>query len=163
MTKIYLALGTNVGKRLYHIRLALEKLKKDIFVEKLSSLYLTEPVGIEDKRWFVNCVLQGKTKMSPRELLEYLMQIEKKMGRVRGKKERRTIDLDILFYGEKVIEEKDLIIPHPRLHERRFVLLPLAEIEPNLKHPLLKKSVEQLLLELSNAQQVEKIESGDSS
>jgi len=157
MTEIYIGLGTNTGKRLANIQTALKKLKDVISVEKVSSLYLTEPVGVKGG-WFVNCVVKGHTEKEPLELLQQLLKIEDEMGRVRGKREKRTIDLDLLFYGEKIIEQKNLTVPHPRVHRRRFVLLPLAEINPELKHPLLKKSIQTLLDQLDDASRVEKIE-----
>lgn len=161
MAVIYIALGTNTGPRVRHIRVALEKLKNDILIERASSLYLTEPVQVKERAWFVNSVVKGRTSMSPRELLDYLLAIEDRMGRVRGEKERRTIDLDILFYGDRVIREDALIVPHPRLHQRRFVLLPLMEISPNLTHPVLGRSIEELFRELQDSHQVERIESGN--
>ena len=157
MTEIYIGLGTNTGKRLANIQTALKKLKDVISVEKVSSLYLTEPVGVKGG-WFVNCVVKGHTEKEPLELLQQLLKIEDEMGRVRGKREKRTIDLDLLFYGEKIIEQKNLTVPHPRVHRRRFVLLPLAEINPELQHPLLKKSIQTLLDQLDDASRVEKIE-----
>ncbi len=157
MTEIYIGLGTNTGKRLANIQTALKKLKDVISVEKVSSLYLTEPVGVKGG-WFVNCVVKGHTEKEPLELLQQLLKIEDEMGRVRGKREKRTIDLDLLFYGKKIIEQKNLTVPHPRVHRRRFVLLPLAEINPELKHPLLKKSIQTLLDQLDDASRVEKIE-----
>jgi len=157
MTLIYIGLGSNKGRRIKNIEEALSKLKKEIDIQKVSSFYLTEPVETKGG-WFVNCVAEGQTNKLARELLTYLLQIEKEMGRVRERGEgRRSIDLDILFYGEEIIQEKDLIIPHPHLHQRRFILTPLAEINPKLNHFLLNKTVDELLKELEDPYQVEKI------
>jgi len=159
MAEVYIALGTNKGKRLFHIQQALRRLKETLSVEKVSSLYLTQPVGIRGG-WFVNCVIKARTEKDPLQLLNHLLQIEREMGRLREEKERRSIDLDLLFYEDKTIEEENLTVPHPRLHQRRFVLLPLAEINPQLKHPVLQKTVEKLLEDLQDPHQVKKIESG---
>lgn len=159
MAEVYIALGTNKGKRLFYIQQALERLKETLSVEKISSLYLTEPVGTGGG-WFVNCVVKAQTEKNPLQLLNHLLQIERKMGRIGKEKRRRSIDLDLLFYQDKIIEEENLTVPHPRLHQRRFVLLPLAEISPKLKHPVLQKTVEKLLQDLQDPHQVKKIESG---
>jgi len=156
MTEIYIGLGTNKGRRLHNIKVALEKLNNVIFVEKISSLYLTQPIDVKGG-WFVNCVAGGRTEKEPFELLQRLLQIEKEMGRVGGRKDKRIIDLDLLFYGKKIIQEKNLIVPHPRMHQRKFVLVPLAEIKPQLKHPILGKNVQTLLNELKDSAEVEKI------
>ncbi|MBC7189783.1 2-amino-4-hydroxy-6-hydroxymethyldihydropteridine diphosphokinase [Candidatus Aerophobetes bacterium] len=157
MTYIYIALGTNRGPRLQNIENALKRLGEIFEIEKVSSFYLTEPVGIKGG-WFVNCVAKCRTDKSPSSVLKELLQIENKMGRIRGEKEKRTIDLDLLFYGESVIKEDDLVVPHPRIQERRFVLTPLCEIAPELKHPLLGKEVKKILDELKDNLVVEKIE-----
>jgi len=157
MTLVYIGLGSNKGGRIKNIEDALDKLKKEIDIQKVSSFYLTEPVKTKGG-WFVNCVIEGKTNKPVRELLTYLLQIEKEMGRLRKKeKEKRPIDLDILFYGQQIIQEKELTIPHPRLHQRRFVLTPLSEVNPKLNHPLLNKTIDELLRELNDPHQVEKI------
>jgi len=122
----------------------------------LSSFYLTEPVGIKGE-WFLNCVLEAETEESPENLLKFLLKIEKNMGRVRrGVKESRIIDLDLLFYKKEIINKRNLIIPHPCLHKRRFVLVPLMEINPHLHHPVLKKTVENILNDLKDRHQVRK-------
>lgn len=157
MRDVYIALGTNRGKRLCNIKTALEKLNNFICLKKISSLYLTQPVGVKGG-WFINCVVRGTTEKQPLELLGCLLQIEKEMGRVGKRGEKRIIDLDVLFYGEKIIKEKQLTVPHPRAHQRRFVLVPLVEINPQLKHPLLGKNVQVLLNELQDASEVKKVE-----
>jgi len=157
MTLVYIGLGSNKGKRIKNIKETLNKLKKEIDIQKISSFYLTEPVKTKGG-WFVNCVVEGKTNKPVRELLTSLLQIEKEMGRFRKKeKGKRVIDLDILLFGQQIIQEKDLTVPHPRLHQRRFVLTALTEISPKLNHPLLNKTVDELLRGLKDPHQVEKI------
>ncbi|MBE0477548.1 2-amino-4-hydroxy-6-hydroxymethyldihydropteridine diphosphokinase [Candidatus Aerophobetes bacterium] len=159
MTEIYIGIGTNKGNRLHNIQLTLEKLKKFIVIDKVSSLYLTQPVQVKGG-WFINCVVKGHTEKEPAQLLQNLLEIEKDLGRVREKKDdKRIIDLDLLFYGEKIIKEKNLTVPHPRAHQRRFVLIPLTEINPEFKHPLLKKNSHILLDEIEDASEVLKVES----
>jgi len=171
MVKVYIGIGSNLGKREENIQRAIGLIKKieNVKIKKSSSLYETEPVGNKKQPWFINCVLEVETKLSVPELLKNLLKIEKKLGRKRPvlrsttKDERvkwspRIIDLDILFYGEEIIEEKNLSIPHPRLNERKFVLVPLNEINPQIYHPQLKKTVHQLLNDLkNNPEQVRKM------
>ncbi len=157
MTLVYIGIGSNKGRRIKNIEEALGKIKKEIDIQRVSSLYLTEPVKTKGG-WFVNCVAEGKANKLARELLTYLLQIEKEMGRIRKReREKRSIDLDVLLYGQEIIQEKDLTVPHPRLHQRRFVLTPLSQINPKLNHPLLNKTVNELLKELKDPHQVEKI------
>ena len=162
MPVVYIGLGSNKGDRLKNIKVALDHLKEKIAVEKVSSFYLTEPVGMKG-RWFVNCVLEGKTEQSPEKLLDTLLQIEKRMGRIREKKKNpRVIDLDLLLYEDAVVDKVDLIVPHPHLHKRRFALIPLVEINSHLVHPVLGKSLKEILKELKDSHQVDKIlENGD--
>jgi len=157
MPVVYIGLGSNKGDRLKNIEVALDHLKEKIVVEKISSFYLTEPVGMKG-RWFVNCVLEGKTEQSPEKLLDTLLQIEKRMGRIREKKKNpRVIDLDLLLYEDAVVDKVDLIVPHPHLHKRRFALIPLVEINSHLVHPVLGKSLKEILKGLKNSHQVDKI------
>ena len=157
MPVVYIGLGSNKGDRLKNIEVALDHLKEKIVVEKISSFYLTEPVGMKG-RWFVNCVLEGKTEQSPEKLLDTLLQIEKRMGRIREKKKNpRVIDLDLLLYEDAVVDKVDLIVPHPHLHKRRFALIPLVEINSHLVHPVLGKSLKETLKELKDSHQVDKI------
>ena len=157
MPVVYIGLGSNEGDRLKNIKVALDHLKEKIAVEKVSSFYLTEPVGMKG-RWFVNCVLEGKTEQSPEKLLDTLLQIEKRMGRIREKKKNpRVIDLDLLLYEDAVVDKVDLIVPHPHLHKRRFALIPLVEINSHLVHPVLGKSLKEILKGLKDSHQVDKI------
>jgi len=157
MPVVYIGLGSNKGDRLKNIKVALDHLKEKIAVEKISSFYLTEPVGMKG-RWFVNCVLEGKTEQSPEKLLDTLLQIEKRMGRIREKKKNpRVIDLDLLLYEDTVVDKVDLIVPHPHLHKRRFALIPLVEINSHLVHPVLGKSLKEILKGLEDSHQVDKI------
>lgn len=157
MPVVYIGLGSNKGDRLKNIEVALDHLKEKIVVEKISSFYLTEPVDMKGG-WFVNCVLEGKTERSPEKLLDTLLQIEKRMGRIREKKKTsRVIDLDLLLYEDAVVDKVDLIVPHPHLHKRRFVLTPLVEINPHLVHHVLGKSLKEILKELKDSYQVDKI------
>jgi 2-amino-4-hydroxy-6-hydroxymethyldihydropteridine diphosphokinase len=159
----YIAIGSNQGDPLENCRRAIEGMTSDgrNRLVRCSSFYCTEPVGRKDQEWFVNAVALVETSLSPRQLLAFLLSVEEKMGRIR--KERwgpRVIDLDILFYEGEVIEEEGLQIPHPRLHERRFVLVPLREIAPDWKHPGLEKTVSQILAELKGGEKVLPLQEG---
>ncbi len=166
----YLSLGSNLTNRLENIKKAIEFLKtKRIKIVKESLFYETEPLEykvkfknkerkLTTKKWFLNKVIKIKTKLTPKDLLEICRKIEKELGRKKTIKwGPRTIDLDILFYGNKIIREKDLIIPHSRAHKRRFVLVPLAEISPGFVHPLLRKKVKTLLESLQDSLKVYKV------
>ena len=158
MVDVYIGLGSNVGDKEENIRKAVDLIKERCKALKVSSLYETEPVGYEDQDWFLNCVLKGETDLDPQELLGFLQSIEKKLGRVRTIKDGpRSIDLDILFYGDRVVKKENLTIPHPRLHERGFVLIPLLEIEPNLTHPTLRRTVKELSEVLGEKKAVSRI------
>lgn len=145
---VYLGLGANLGDKVDNCLRALKILSSSgqNQIQAVSSLYKTEPIGYREQDWFINCVAEMVTSLSPCFLLQLLQEIEKQMGRTKTFQwGPRVIDLDILFYGTEVIEEADLIIPHPHLHERGFVLIPLAELAPDLLHPVLKKSIKELL------------------
>lgn len=151
----YLSLGSNVGDRAANLRSALDRLAAAGLVKAVSSFYDTEPVDFPDQPWFLNCVLALETDKSPRELLEHALAIEADMGRRRTVvKGPRIVDIDILLAGNRVIKESGLKIPHPAMQERRFVLEPLAEIAADAMHPVLKKTVRELLAALPPGQSV---------
>src|SRR6202521_6052044 len=130
---IYLSLGSNLGDRTANLERAIAVLPEGgVRVLRQSSLYETEPVDFLAQPWFLNCVVEGETSLMPRQLLHALQGIERKFGRKkRIPRGPRVIDLDILFYGASVMRTEEVEIPHPRLHQRRFVLVPLAELAPN--------------------------------
>ncbi len=151
MTHIaYIAFGSNMGNRKETILHAMEKMKEEgMEFLRISTFYETKPYGVTDQNDFMNCVAKVKTDLTPMSLLETLLNIEKKLGRVREKKwGPRTVDLDIIFYDKKVVKFADLVIPHPDMQNRLFVLEPLWEIAPRYVHPLLHKSVGEMLKEL---------------
>jgi 2-amino-4-hydroxy-6-hydroxymethyldihydropteridine diphosphokinase len=141
----YLSLGSNLEDREQNLRRALESLHSLGQVTAVSSLYETEPVEFAAQPWFLNCAAALETEKLPRQLLAGILQIEHSMGRRRTQpKGPRLIDIDILLFGHSVIETGALTIPHPALHERKFVLEPLMEIAPEVRHPVFKRTVRQL-------------------
>jgi len=158
---VYLGLGSNLGNRQDNLDRALDFLSQRLRVGKISSVYDTEPLDNINQSRFLNLVCQVYTRLAPMELLTLAKGIESKLGRVFGKPNvPRPIDIDILFYDEQVIETPELIIPHPRLAERAFVLIPLAEIAPDLVHPVTGKAIKELLKGATGAQGVFKWENG---
>ncbi len=156
---VYLGLGSNLGNRQDNLDRALDFLSQRLRVVSISSLYDTEPVGNIEQPRFLNLVCQVYTRLAPNELLALAKGIESKLGRVSGKSNvPRPIDIDILFYDNQVIETPELVIPHPRLTERAFVLIPLAEIAPNLVHPVNGKTVKELKRSVTEVQGVFKWE-----
>lgn len=147
---VYLSLGSNLGDRLENLRRACAALEsRGIRLRRSSSVYETEPVDMREQGWFLNCVIEVETTLPPGTLLEELQQIESELGRERLQpKGPRTIDLDILLYGDLMIRDENLVVPHPRLPARRFVLEPLRELAPSLQVPLLDQTVEELAREL---------------
>lgn len=146
MGTVILCLGSNLGDRVRYLERALEVLRKQIMLERVSSIYETRPVGVEDQPWFLNLVCMGVTRLKPRATLEFVLEVENALGRKREARfGPRSIDIDIISYDDRVVQESDLEIPHPRLAERRFVLEPLAEIAPQWKHPVQGRSVRQML------------------
>jgi 2-amino-4-hydroxy-6-hydroxymethyldihydropteridine diphosphokinase len=150
LKRIYLSLGSNVGDRERNLRKALERLASDdVRVLRSSRIYETEPVGYTDQAWFLNLVVEAETTLFPMQLLTRIGRVEHELGRVRTvrtvRNGPRTIDIDILFYAAAIVNTLRLEIPHPRLAERRFVLAPLAELAPDLRHPVTHRSVRQML------------------
>jgi 2-amino-4-hydroxy-6-hydroxymethyldihydropteridine diphosphokinase len=156
----YIGIGSNLGNSLKNCRQAIEIISriKGIELQTVSSFYKTEPVGIEDQSYFINAVAEIKTDLSPQNILHALQNIENDMGRERGVKGGpRIIDLDLLFYGQNVISGQNLIIPHPEIHKRRFVLEPLCEIASYFIHPSFGVSIRGLKDRLSDNKTVEMI------
>ena len=152
MSKVWIALGSNMGEGRKNLDLAIKMMnERGVSVKKVSTYIETEPYGYTEQDNFVNAVCIAKTKLSPRELLETLLKIELDMGRVRIIKwGPRIIDLDILFYEDLIIDEEDLKVPHIEIQKRSFVLEPVNEISPDKIHPVFKKTVHQLLLDLNS-------------
>ena len=142
MKTAYLSLGSNIGDREANLRTALDELHP----ERVSPIYETEPVDYRDQAWFLNVVAEVRTDRFPRQFLAMTQRIERELGRVRTiAKGPRTIDIDILLFGSTVVHTKDLEIPHPRMAERRFVLQPLADLAPEVRHPVTHRSVREML------------------
>lgn len=155
---VFLSLGSNVGDREKNLRAAIVALPKlGVQIKNISSIYETEPVDFLDQPWFLNCVVEGETTVPPAALLKELRELERRMGSkkliARGP---RLIDLDILVYGLRTIDSPELQVPHPRMHLRRFVLAPLAEIAPNLEHPSWSGTAARLLATTNDNSAVKK-------
>ena len=158
MLTIYLGLGSNLGDQHAYLKESIKRLRNCGTVKVISSFYKTEPVGYTDQAWFLNCVVKMITSLAAQELLEKIHEIEQYLGRIRTTRwGPRTIDIDILLYDNLVLETERLIIPHPRLHERQFVLAPLDEIAPEIIHPIFKQPIRELLLKTNDTSKIEKI------
>jgi len=151
---VYLALGANIGERARNLERALDALEAEgVHIVRRSSLYETEPRDVRDQPWFLNLVVEAETILLPRQLLSTIRRIEKNLGRKRViAKGPRTIDIDILLFGRFVVDTPELQIPHPRLHERRFVLEPLAELAPELRHPVTRRTAREMLGDVMDQQ-----------
>lgn len=157
MPSAYLCLGSNLGAREKNLTWALSLLSQEVNLKKVSSIYETEPVGYKEQPLFLNLVCRITTNLNPGGLLRLAKTIESKMGRIPSfPNSPRLIDIDILFYDNKIIKTKDLTIPHPRLPDRAFVLVPLAEIAPELVHPELGKSITELASNIKGYSEVRK-------
>lgn len=155
---VYISLGSNLGDRIANLSAALEELATLGSIKATSPFFETEPVDYLAQPWFVNCAVALETDLMPRQLLARLQAIEQKLGRRRTHaKGPRLIDLDILLFGSSIIDIPNLVIPHPEFHQRRFVLEPLAEIAPEARHPIFKKTIRQLRDALPPGQTVKRI------
>lgn len=158
MFNVFIGIGSNLGNRTENCLAALEAISNFTIIKTVSSFYETEPVGNEDQPMFINAVAKVNTLLSPLTLLNSLKSIENQMGRERTERwGPRTIDLDLLFYEDFVLESQELTLPHKHLHKRKFVLEPICEIEPWLEHPVLKQSVSTLLKNLEDGREVNKV------
>ncbi len=150
---VYLALGSNMGSRLVNLKAAVSNLTPQMTVKKKSSVYETPPWGFEDQAAFLNQVVMAETYLEPEALLGHLKRLEAALGRVPGfENGPRLIDIDILFFDDVIIDTASVAIPHPRLHKRAFVLVPLAEVAPELIHPVLRKSINELLEDVDRSE-----------
>jgi 2-amino-4-hydroxy-6-hydroxymethyldihydropteridine diphosphokinase len=155
---VYLSLGSNLGDRAANLNAAIARLGGLGTVVTVSSFYETEPVELTAQPWFLNCAVALDTEKMPKQLLAGILEIEQAMGRRRVQtKGPRTVDIDILLFGSSIVDTQGLTIPHPALHERRFVLEPLAEIAPEVRHPVFKRTVRELRDALPPGQAVRKV------
>ena len=157
MGTVFLSLGSNLEDRFKNLKKALKVLKRSpkIEITQLSSVYETEPWEVESSNWFLNLVIKAECKLPPLQLLDFLEESEKKLGRKsKSDNSPRTVDIDILFYNDWIFHTPRLVVPHPLLHKRRFVLVPLAEIEPEFEHPQFHKDIKSVLGELEDKAEV---------
>jgi 2-amino-4-hydroxy-6-hydroxymethyldihydropteridine diphosphokinase len=154
----YLSLGSNLGDRAANLRSAVTQLGVAGRLLAVSALYETQPVDVPDQPWFLNCVAAIETDQTPRELLQLALRVEAAMGRLRMReKGARNIDIDVVLFGDRIVDEPGLKIPHPAMHLRRFVLEPLVEIAPEVRHPGLGKTARELLAALADGQTVRRL------
>jgi 2-amino-4-hydroxy-6-hydroxymethyldihydropteridine diphosphokinase len=161
--RVFLSFGSNLGDRLANIRNALEQLPGvGVEIRRISSFYRTEPVDFRPQAWFVNCVAEAETHLMPMQLLKAVKLVERSVGRRAAVANRpRPIDIDILFYESVVVRSAVLNIPHQRMAERRFVLLPLRELAGNFRHPISKRTVCEMLAEAGDTSQVVRLRASD--
>lgn len=161
---IFIALGSNLNSEKFgspekNCREAIKELKNFFLVNKISSFYESEAIPNSEQSWFVNCVVEIITRKQPIEVLKILLKIEQSFGRIReNKNEPRIIDLDLLTYNDIILNKKKLILPHPRLHQRNFVLLPIYDLNPNWMHPILKKNVKYFINKFKDTQKIKKMD-----
>ena len=157
MEKVFIGIGSNLGDSRKNCMEAIDRIEAHSNCEllKASPFYMTEPVGVEGQNWYTNAVIAINTSLKAEGLITFLLSIEKDMGRVRtgNRWEARTIDLDILLFGDEIINKDNLKIPHPLMHERRFVMVPVNDLEPDMKHPVRGKSMARILAEIPDEEQ----------
>jgi 2-amino-4-hydroxy-6-hydroxymethyldihydropteridine diphosphokinase len=157
MPEVLLGLGSNVGDRERNVADAVVRLaQRGFLTQKRSALYLAEPVALLPQGWFVNAAVRGTTELPPEELLRVCLDVEHQLGRVRDRHHGpRTLDIDMLVYDAIVRDTPELVLPHPRMHERRFVLVPLGDVAPEMRHPTLGRTFAELLRDCPDRSQVQ--------
>lgn len=160
--RVFVALGSNLGDRAAQLDAAIGRLSERVRIDRRSPVYETAPLYVTDQPAFLNVVVSGETELGPASLLAATQAIERALGRVRGRRfGPRAIDLDILFYGDAVVDTPDLVVPHPRIPERRFVLQPLNDIAPDWRHPVTGQTVAEMLASLPPDDDVKRLEAPD--
>jgi 2-amino-4-hydroxy-6-hydroxymethyldihydropteridine diphosphokinase len=145
MNTVFIGIGSNIGDKYKHVSEALDLLKVNCDIMDISSCYLTTPIGYKEQSNFINLVIKVETDLDPDNLMDFLLEVESSLGRTRSiLNGPRKIDLDILFYNQEIINNDKLCIPHPRLQQRLFVLIPMSEIDPDFSHPVINKTIGEL-------------------
>lgn len=160
MSVVYLLLGGNSGNRMRYLKSAVARIRSEVGrVTRMSSLYETEPYGFRAKQQFYNVCVMVETELSPYEVIKVILAIETSLGRIRKteKYSSRTIDIDILFYDDIILNEPSLVIPHPEFHKRNFALIPMAEVGPEFIHPVFGKTINRLLEESTDRHEVVRV------